>query len=62
MERGKRASDLDRSGGLVPVDGLATTRDEMIALLMDPAGGEERLDELRELLAELLRPRLRPVP
>jgi pSer/pThr/pTyr-binding forkhead associated (FHA) protein len=41
---------------------LASTRDEMIALLMDPAAGDERLDELRELLAELLRRRLTPVP
>ena len=40
----------------------AATRDEMIALLLDPAGGDKRLDELRELLAELLRPRLTSIP
>jgi hypothetical protein len=40
----------------------AATRDEMIALLLEPAGGDERLDELRELLAELLRPRLTSLP
>jgi len=41
---------------------LAATRDELVALLLDPAGGEQRLEELRELLAELFRPRLAPVP
>jgi hypothetical protein len=41
---------------------LAATRDEIVALLLDPAGGDERLEELRELLAELLRPRLRSIP
>jgi hypothetical protein len=40
----------------------AATRDEMIALLLEPAGGDKRLDELRELLAELLRPRLTSIP
>jgi hypothetical protein len=33
---------------------LAASPDEMVALLLDPAGGEQRLAELRELLAELL--------
>lgn len=41
---------------------LATSTDEMIALLLDPDGGEQRLNELRELLGELLRPRLTSVP
>ena len=41
---------------------LAATRDELVALLLDPTGGDQRLDELRELLAELLRPRLTSVP
>lgn len=41
---------------------LAATREEMVALLLDPAGGGQRLEELRELLSELLRPRLLPVP
>jgi pSer/pThr/pTyr-binding forkhead associated (FHA) protein len=34
---------------------LASSSDEMVALLLDPAAGEERFDELRELLGELLR-------
>ncbi len=34
---------------------LASSSDEIIALLLDPAAGEERFDELRELLGELLR-------
>jgi len=33
----------------------------MIALLLDPDGGEQRFEELRELLAELLRRRLTPM-
>jgi len=41
---------------------LAATRDELVALLLDPAGGEQRLEELRELLTELFRPRLAPLP
>jgi pSer/pThr/pTyr-binding forkhead associated (FHA) protein len=41
---------------------LAATRDELVALLLDPTGGDQRLEELRELLAELLRPRLTSVP
>jgi pSer/pThr/pTyr-binding forkhead associated (FHA) protein len=41
---------------------LAATPDEMVALLLDPGGGEQRFTELRELLAELLRPRLTSVP
>jgi pSer/pThr/pTyr-binding forkhead associated (FHA) protein len=40
---------------------LAATRDELVALLLDPSSGDQRLDELRELLAELLRPRLTSV-
>jgi hypothetical protein len=34
---------------------LASSPDELVALLLDPAAGEERFDELRELLGELLR-------
>ena len=34
---------------------LASSSDEMVSLLLDPAAGEERFDELRELLGELLR-------
>jgi hypothetical protein len=41
---------------------LAASPDEMVALLLDPAGGSHRLAELRELLAELLGPRLTSVP
>jgi pSer/pThr/pTyr-binding forkhead associated (FHA) protein len=41
---------------------LAASSDEMSALLLDPAGGDQRLDELRELLAQLFRPRLTSVP
>ena len=41
---------------------LAATADEMLALLFDPAGGDQRLAELRELLSELLRPRLSSIP
>jgi pSer/pThr/pTyr-binding forkhead associated (FHA) protein len=41
---------------------LAASPDEMVALLLDPVGGGQRLAELRELLAELLRPRLTSVP
>jgi len=41
---------------------LAASPDEMMALLLDPAGGEQRLAELRELLAELLGRRLTSVP
>ena len=41
---------------------LAASPDEIVALLLDPAAGDQRLDELRELLGELLRPRLTAVP
>ena len=41
---------------------LATSSDEIVALLLDPAAGDQRSDELRELLGELLRPRLTSVP
>lgn len=41
---------------------LATSTNEMIALLLDPEGGEQRFEELRELLAELLRRRLTSTP
>ena len=41
---------------------LAASPDEMIALLLDPNGGEQRLVELRALITELLRPRLTSVP
>ena len=41
---------------------LATTVEDMVALLLDPEGGDQRLAELRELLAEMLRPRLSSVP
>lgn len=41
---------------------LAASPDEMIALLLDPNGGQQRLAELRALVAELLRPRLTSVP
>ncbi len=41
---------------------LAASPDEMIALLLDPHGGQQRLAELRALVAELLRPRLTSVP
>jgi hypothetical protein len=41
---------------------LATTPVEMVALLLDAAGGDDRLAELRELIGELLRPRLSSVP
>jgi pSer/pThr/pTyr-binding forkhead associated (FHA) protein len=41
---------------------LAASPDEMLALLLDPDGADQRLAELRELLAELLRPRLTSVP
>jgi hypothetical protein len=37
---------------------LATSPDEIVALLVDPHGADERLTELRELLDELFRPRL----
>ena len=40
---------------------LASSPGEIVALLLDPAGGEQRFDELRELLCELLRPRLTSV-
>jgi pSer/pThr/pTyr-binding forkhead associated (FHA) protein len=40
---------------------LATSTNEMIALLLDPDGGEQRFEERRELLAELLRRRLTPM-
>jgi hypothetical protein len=41
---------------------LASSPDEMIVLLLDPAGGDQRLTELRQLLAVLLRPRLTSTP
>jgi pSer/pThr/pTyr-binding forkhead associated (FHA) protein len=41
---------------------LAASSAEIVALLLDPAAGDQRLDELRELLGELLRPRLTAVP
>ena len=41
---------------------LAATPDEIVALLLNPAAGDQRFVELRELLAELLRPRLTSVP
>jgi predicted component of type VI protein secretion system len=41
---------------------LAVSSDEIVALLLDPVGGDQRFDELRELLGELLRPRLTAVP
>lgn len=41
---------------------LAASPDEMVALLFDPTGGDQRLAELRELLAELMRPRLTSIP
>jgi hypothetical protein len=41
---------------------LATTSDEMVTLLLDPTVGDQRFDELDELLGELLRPRLVSVP
>ncbi|HEY7375479.1 MAG TPA: FHA domain-containing protein [Polyangia bacterium] len=41
---------------------LATTPEQMVTLLLDPTGADERLAELRELLAELFRPRLSSVP
>ena len=41
---------------------LAASSDEMLALLLDPGGGDQRLAELRELMAELLRPRLTSIP
>jgi FHA domain-containing protein len=41
---------------------LATTPDQIVALLMDPAHADDRLAELRELLGELFRPRLSSVP
>src|SRR5436190_11801525 len=37
---------------------LATTADEMVALLLDDAHVDARVGELRDLLAELFRPRL----
>lgn len=39
---------------------LATSSEELIALLLDTAAGDARLTELDELLGELLRPRRRP--
>jgi hypothetical protein len=36
----------------------STTPDEMVALLVNPDGADQRLAELRELLDELFRPRL----
>jgi len=41
---------------------LASSSDEIVALLLDPAAGDQRFDELRELLGELLRVRLTSVP
>jgi hypothetical protein len=41
---------------------LATTPDQIVALLMDPARADDRLAELRELLGEVFRPRLSSVP
>ena len=41
---------------------LASSSDEIVALLLDPATGDQRFDELRELLGELLRSRLTSVP
>jgi len=41
---------------------LATTPEQMVTLLLDPTGADDRLAELRELLAELFRPRLSSVP
>ncbi|HXU02472.1 MAG TPA: FHA domain-containing protein [Polyangia bacterium] len=41
---------------------LATSPDEMVALLLDPADADQRAAELRALLAELLRPRLTSIP
>jgi len=41
---------------------LAASSDEMVALLLDPAAGDQRFDELRELLGELLRVPLTSVP
>jgi pSer/pThr/pTyr-binding forkhead associated (FHA) protein len=41
---------------------LASSADEIVALLLDPAAGDQRFDELRELLGELLRARLTSVP
>ena len=37
---------------------LATSPDDIVALLVDPHGADQRLIELRELLDELFRPRL----
>ena len=41
---------------------LATSPDELAALLLDASGGAQRLAELRELLAELLPRRLSSIP
>jgi len=41
---------------------LARSPEEIIALLLDRAGGDQRLRELRALLTELLRSRLTSVP
>jgi predicted component of type VI protein secretion system len=41
---------------------LAATADEIVALLLDGDHPDERLSELRELLAELFHPRLSSVP
>jgi len=41
---------------------LATTADELVALLLDGEHADQRLAELRELLGELFRPRLSSVP
>ena len=41
---------------------LAASPGEIVALLLDPVAGDQRLDELRELLGELLRPRLTAGP
>lgn len=41
---------------------LASTADEMVAMLLDAARADDRLVELRGLLAELLRPRLTSIP
>src|SRR5262249_9573187 len=74
MERAERASRVIRAmaermllagsrtaATLSPLR-LATTPDQMVALLLDAAGADERLAELRELLAGLFRPRLSSGP
>jgi len=74
IERGERAARVievvaegmlaagSRTAATLSPLRLATTADEIVTLLLDDAHAGARLAELRQLLAELFRPRLSTVP